>query len=223
MRVVVDRDVGNTGHGLQKVMCNEDGGPSLELYAIHDDVTVVGMVEDEPLERRNNLVLPDGEVRMESGRVRRGRSSTPHDAYNIRERRGGHRKQVEESRGVLRKEDDVTFDREIRRGVPLLETDDHADNVCTCDQQLLDPGETLQFVGLRANPSIIREGHSREPIVLEVAVTGTTKIEAEIVATIGLRRVLHAEGIDHDAVVIEVSDAAGKVERNQIWIDDQTG
>jgi hypothetical protein len=96
------------GHGLQKVMCNEDRGPSLELCAIHNDVTVVGMVEDEPLERGNDLVLPEGEVRMELGRVRRGRPSTPEDTYDVRERRGGHSKQVEESRGVLRKEDDVT-------------------------------------------------------------------------------------------------------------------
>jgi len=95
--------------------------------------------------------------------------------------------------------------------------------VGTCDQQFLDPGEILQFVGLRADPSTIREGQFREPISLEVVVTATTHIEAKVVATIAVRRPFHSKGIDHDMLTVEGSDAAGKVERNQIWIDNQTG
>jgi hypothetical protein len=44
--------------------------------------------------------------------------------------------------------------------------------------------------------------------------TATTKIEVEITGTIALRRLLDSEGIDHDVLVVKVSDAAGKVKRN---------
>jgi hypothetical protein len=95
-------------------MCNEDWGPSLELRAIHHDIMVVGVVEDEPLERRNDLVFPDGEIPMESGRVRGEQPSSPDNVHDVRERRGRHRQQVEDPGGVLRKENYVTFDRKIR-------------------------------------------------------------------------------------------------------------
>jgi len=50
---------------------------------------------------------------------------------------------IEEERVVLRKEDYMSFDSEIRRLISCLEPDDSADYVCAGDKQFFDPGEVL--------------------------------------------------------------------------------
>jgi len=50
---------------------------------------------------------------------------------------------IEEERGVLRKEDYMSFDSEIRRLIACLEPDDSADYVCAGNKQFFGPGKVL--------------------------------------------------------------------------------
>lgn len=95
------------------------------------------------------------------------RFAVPYDFDNIRRRSRRHRKKIDETSGVLRKKDDVSFDSEKRRRIiSLSERKNIAADNESSNQEFLYPSQVSEFFSNKSNPAEICKSF-REPTFLK--------------------------------------------------------
>ena len=187
-------------------LCRDHGRfPSGHPFLVDHDLTIVLVMATQPLEGIVDSLFSDHETRSQPGLVGRGFSS-PDDMDDFGQRRGGHRQEVQQTSRFLWKEDGVALEREVRRMFPLLEEDYPADQMRTSYQQLLEPRQVLQLLGLCADPAEVGQGLVGTAAALDALVTRVAEDDLSI-----SREALR---INHNTTPVYRGDAGGEIVRD---------
>jgi hypothetical protein len=108
---------------VQKDLGYPDRWPVLKLTMINRHVFIILVVLSKPKESVVYSLGLNRKVITQPVRVSY-RLPHPNDVHNIRQTRRGKRKNIKKFCGILREEDDVAFQAEMRCGVPVLKADD---------------------------------------------------------------------------------------------------